>query len=259
MTGNHSFISENVLLSSPKSHINTGFSSCTTIARKDLSMSLILANVRSICNKLDILKLFLVDHRLDILAVTESWGRPALLDAFLTLDNYTLFRQDRCDRFGGGVFLLVRKDLRPSYFPTFNRSDVFEDSIWCTIPVSSSKRLLIGCLYRSPSSSPLNNNRLVDLFDNVAAEQIDYKVLVGDFNCPDINWDLMSSSTSSQFLLDSCSNNFFTQLVNTPTRGNHILDLIFVNDVTFVSDILVGDSFPGSDHETVSCSLIFDP
>ena len=97
-------------------------------------MSLILANVRSICNKLDILKLFLVDHRPDILAVTESWGRPALLDAFLTLDNYTLFRQDRCDRFGGGVFLLVRKDLRPSYFPTFNRSDVFEDSIWCTIP-----------------------------------------------------------------------------------------------------------------------------
>ena len=53
------------------------------------------------------------------------------------------------------------------------------------LQVSSSKRLLIGRLYRSPSSSPLNNNRLVDLFDNVAAEQIDYKVLVGDFNCPD--------------------------------------------------------------------------
>ena len=105
------------------------------IAGKDISIKMYLMNVRSICNKLDLLKLFLDEHRPDILAVTESWGRPALLDSFLTFDDYMLFRRDRCsDRIGGGVFLLVRQSLLPSpfLFPLSERSDSFEDAVWCS-------------------------------------------------------------------------------------------------------------------------------
>ena len=80
--------------------------------RPTLVLKVFLTNVRSICNKLDLLKAFIDYHRPDILAVTESWGRPTLLDSFLSSDEYVLFRQDRCsDRSGGGVFLLVKKSL----------------------------------------------------------------------------------------------------------------------------------------------------
>ena len=58
-----------------------------------------------------------------------------------------------------------------------------------------------------------------------------------------------------RFLVDCCSDNFLTQLVSTPTRGQHIFDLIFVNDCTLVSDTVVRENFPGSDHKTVFCSL----
>ena len=191
--------------------------------------------------------------------MTETWGRPALLDSFVTFAGYCLFRQDRLDRSGGGVFLLVRQDLRPSLFviPVLPLG-IFEDSVWCSIPVSFSKKLVVGCLYRSPHSSSINNQCLKNLFDNVCQAPFDYQVIVGDFNCPDINWENMSSTPSSQFLVDCCSDNFLTQLVSSPTREHHILDLVFVNDSTFVSDTMVGDNFPGSDHKAVFCSMVFD-
>ena len=131
--------------------------------RPTLVLKVILANVRSICNKLDIPKAFLDYHRPDILqAVTEPWGRPTLLDSFLSFDDDVLFRQDRCsDRSGGGVFLLVRKVWSSSSFvaPTFD-SEQFEDSVWCSIPTNSAQRLLVGCIYRSPSCPLLNDNCL---------------------------------------------------------------------------------------------------
>ena len=191
--------------------------------------------------------------------MTETWGRPALLDSFLTFDGYSLFRQDRFDRNGGGVLLLVHSDLHPSSFAIPVQSQgTFRDSVWCTLPLSSSKTLLLGCLYRSPHSSFDNNQCLSNLFDAVCHASFDYIMIVGDFNCPDVNWESLSCPPSSQFIVDCCSDNFLTQLVSSPTRGQHILDLIFVNDSSFVSNILVGDSFPGSDHRSVSCSLFFD-
>ena len=72
------------------------------------TLTLILANVRSICNKLDALHVFIDYHKPDIFAVTESWGRPALVDSLITPKGYILFRKDRQDRMGGGVFILVR-------------------------------------------------------------------------------------------------------------------------------------------------------
>lgn len=204
------------------------------------------------------MKLFVDHHRPDILAVTESWGRPALTDSFLTLDGYVLFRRDRDDRTGGGVFLLVRRELSPvAFLPPDDCAEPFQDSVWCSIKISSSRTLLIGCVYRSPNSSFANDARLETCFNFVHDLNFDYCLIAGDFNCPNVNWETFSSSSSSQFLVDFCLNSFLTQIVKQPTRGDNILDLIFVNDTSFVKTLSVDDEFPGSDHKSVSCSLLF--
>jgi hypothetical protein len=206
-----------------------------------------------------VLKVFLDQQRPDILAVTESWGRPELLDSFLTPDGYVLFRNDRLHGLGGGVFLLVRHELSPLPLNISDQDAVrFEDSVWCTIPISPKKNILVGCVYRSPSSSSLNNDRLVQLFNFVCRSGSDYVIIAGDFNCPSINWNLLSCPTAFQFLLDACLDNFLSQVVNIPTRNENILDLVFLNDKTCVTDVRVNDEFPGSDHKIVSCSLFFD-
>jgi hypothetical protein len=191
------------------------------------------------------------------LAVTESWGRPCLTDALLIPPGYIIFRKDRNDRQGGGVFVLVREELKPVSFPLPDNLTVYEDSVWTTFRVHS-KSLLLGCIYRSPSSSLINNESLTSIFECIGQSNFDFKVIVGDFNSPDIDWKMLDASTTCRFLLDCSLDNFLTQLVDTPTRGNHILDLMFVNDPSFVSSVLVNEPFPGSDHSTVHCCMQFD-
>ena len=224
----------------------------------NLSLSFFLLNVRSICNKLDTLKMYVDYHRPDILALTETWGRPSLTDALLTPPGYSLFRRDRRDRFGGGVAILIRNELVPTAFVIPDNHDKFEDSVWAVVRISSTKTLLVGCLYRSPSSVPDNDARLVSLFDFACQSDFNYCIIGGDFNSPDINWTSMEGPPSSQFIFDSALDNFLSQLVLAPTRGSNTLDLVFVNDPTFVSDLSVTDEFPGSDHKSVSCFLTFD-
>ena len=215
-------------------------------------------NARSICNKLGALFAYVDHYNPDILAVTETWGRPALLDSFLTPQNYVLFRKDRCDRVGGGVLLLVREKFSPCFFALPDELQNFEDSVWCFLHVSNAKTLLAGCFYRSPSSSDHNNAYLPLLFDFARQSPHDYCALVGDFNCPNIDWTLMNAPESNSFLLDSALDNDLTQMVLDPTRDSHVLDLFLVNDPTFVSSTIVAECFPGSDHKSVSCSLVFD-
>ena len=50
--------------------------------------------------------------------------------------------------------------------------------------------------------------------------------------------------------------NGFTQYVNSPTRGDHVLDLVFVNDDFAVSGVEVGPSFSTSNHNSISFNLV---
>lgn len=223
-----------------------------------IPLSLTLVNARSLCNKLDALFVYVDHYNPDIMAITETWGRPALLDSFITPSGYVLFRKDRADRFGGGVVLLVREEFRPSPFIIPSEIDCFDDSVWCVLQIAVSMSLLVGCFYRSPSSSAFNDDRLVSLFRHASQSSHNHCVFVGDFNCPDIDWNLLSSPPSSSFLLDCHLECSLTQVVSAPTRGDHLLDLVFVNDPTFVSSARISESFPGSDHKTVLCQLNFD-
>ena len=93
----------------------------------------------------------------------------------------------------------------------------------------------MGTIYRSPNSRPDNDNDLLTFINNFSSSVYDYKLLLGDFNCPNINWHSLSSSVAfdKQFL--DTLKNFLSQLVRIPTRSRgmdtpHILDLVISND-----------------------------
>ncbi|MEL6931234.1 MAG: reverse transcriptase family protein, partial [Cyanobacteria bacterium J06600_6] len=161
-------------------------------------------------------------------------------------------------RRGGGVFLLVRSDLKPVEYLFHNNDDqaLFEDSVWCSINNPTS--VLIGCLYRSPLSSCSNDATLCALIHEACSSFDGHKMILGDFNCPDIDWEHMSSQPSTQFLVDCCNNNFLHQMVTVPTRGNNVLDLVLVDDSSFVADLVVSAPFPGSDHLSVNVTIEFN-
>ena len=66
-----------------------------------------------------------------------------------------------------------------------------------------------------------------------------------DFNYPHIDWSVPvnNGSICSSLFLTCVLENGLTQLVNSPTRGNHCIDLVMVSDVNILFDISVVDPF----------------
>ena len=81
-------------------------------------------------------------------------------------------------------------------------------------------------VYRSPNSSPENNSKINNFINSVK----DNSVIVGDFNYPDINWELLTGTLHTQEFLDVLSEKHLNQHVTFPThQAGNILDLVFSN------------------------------
>jgi len=75
-------------------------------------------------------------------------------------------------------------------------------------------------------------------------------IVVGDFNCPDINW-VDFCTPSNHFgvqLYNFAVTNGFIQAVNKPTRGNNLVDLVLINQPFSLSALSVEPPFSSSDH-----------
>ena len=99
----------------------------------------------------------------------------------------------------------------------------------------------------------LNNdvvNEFIGLFDsgNILSAN-STTIICGDFNIP--------SNKKLNGFLDVMIENGFTQYVNSPTRGDNILDLVFVNDDFAVTDVNVIPPFSTSDHNSISFNIIY--
>ncbi|ESO06001.1 hypothetical protein HELRODRAFT_160107 [Helobdella robusta] len=111
-------------------------------------------------------------------------------------------------------------------------------------------------VYRSPNSDLNNNSNLLVLlkkFSKIKGQ----KIYVGDFNLPNIDWDLVSTpggvrSMESMFL--NCVRDLYLhQLVSKATRfrtsqKSNILDLILVHDKDVVANIDYNSPIGNSDH-----------
>jgi len=84
--------------------------------------------------------------------------------------------------------------------------------------------------------------------------------VVGDLNCPDVNWkDSTSPCDGVQDKLLDCFCKFgMVQLVNDVTCNDHILDLVLTNEPLIFTHISVDVPFANSDHNTVQFSVGVD-
>ena len=80
---------------------------------------------------------------------------------------------------------------------------------------------------------------------------------MGDFNCPNINLDLLLSSSSFSVLCDLIFDLDLSQVIDVPTHSKgHTLDLVITNTPDSISDICVdGSLFHSSDHFPISLSI----
>ncbi len=126
-------------------------------------------------------------------------------------------------------------------------------TIECLLP--SCVKWLIVCCYRPPNSNEINDLR--SLADNVVPSY--EKILIaGDFNFPNITWQLdshyTSLSTLGQDFCDILDDYFMSQLCLQLTRDSNTLDLVISNqhELVSVTDICDPSEFGMfSDHKII--------
>ena len=143
----------------------------------------------------------------------------------------------------------------------------YQESIWLNIKLNGKDKLLLGCVYRSPSSTEQNNIKLFNLLQQIPEYDSTHTVITWDFNYPEIEWTTWSTTKSeehhSQKFSDACRFTYLHQHTTQPTRHRHgqnesLLDLVFTNEEHMVLSI---DYLPGlgiSDHAVMIFNVHVD-
>lgn len=191
-------------------------------------------------------------HSPSIVCLTETWLNDTVIDSEISPAGYALLRKDRRAGRGGGVAVLIKSNLEFSLLPDLPGTE----TIWCKIYIKGIV-IVIGVLYRPPNSDdivPAINDYLVSnkLYDCRL-------LLAGDFNLPHVNWNLLIPTgrdrTLCASLIDLAVSFGLTQVVDTETRKDAILDLVFVNQQLLSHGVKCEVIDGLSDHKAVEVAL----
>lgn len=195
----------------------------------------------------------------DIILLQETKLDATVLNSELAMNGYNIHRLDR-NRHGGGVLVAVKSDLKGAVQNQLYMAP--SEMIWIEISgLARGHKIIVGNYYRPNKNDAISASAFVDSLALATqhAERTNSKiVLVGDFNCPDIDWagvggDYRSNDSQKQ-LRDAISDASLTQLVTTPTRGNNILDLVCSSHPELIQNLEVTPAF--SDHNGISFSIL---
>ena len=142
-------------------------------------------------------------------------------------------------------------------------SQVFFNSphhVWTSIKLQGSDSLLVGCIYRSPSSNiDTSTTSLCDLLTNL--HNYTHLLICGDFNYKAISWSNFSGTSNNCHIepfLDTIDDLFLFQHISEPTRYREeetpsLLDLVFTNEQDMINNLVYLP--PLSDHVCIEFDL----
>jgi hypothetical protein len=188
------------------------------------------------------------------------------------MTGYQVLRADRSRRKGGGVITYIREDLAVTNIEEFS-NDCCE-YLACYLP---SLKTALVTVYRPPSC-PVNKfkeaidsiNMWLERFEN-HGQLFPNLILNGDLNFKSMNfWEpqdihnlrdrayirtLSVDNQQALLLLELIDQHMMQQIIQEPTRGDAVLDLIFTNNSELFSKILVVENTIISDHKTILASM----
>ena len=192
-------------------------------------LSIMQINTRGLLNKLDHLRDIINYSYPDVILLCETWLNARTID-LVELKGYKLISKNRIDRIGGGVGILLKRELR-----TRCRDDLCVETQHLEHVVvelkTDTKNILLVSGYRPPNTSVktmlLEYKRLITTIRKCK----NHELIIG----LDHNLDLMKThihKQTSEFLEMNLSNDL-TPCITKPTRITHttatLLDNIFVS------------------------------
>lgn len=209
-------------------------------------------NARSLRNKIDELRIMLLNEEIDIIAITETYIDTNNIDFTheYQINSYKLYHKDRVGKRGGGVLLYIKENIcsLEVQIPSNN------SELLCVKINNKDIDINVVVVYRRPTHTYQED---IDLYNNLEKTLSTKETLIiGDFNLPNIHWgDVKGSGHASEKMTEFIKDNFLYQLVQKPTRGDNILDLVITTHENLISDLEVGELISNCDHNIVRLQI----
>lgn len=216
-------------------------------------------NIQSLCarqmTKFNELKLCVVDSKIDILCLTETWLTDNINDNVIAIDGYKLIRNDRKYSRGGGICVYFRNDIVCSVVSQSELTVAMDDSntteyLFLEV-VYKQNKFLLGTFYNPPRRGCSEM-----LFEKLSTLALFYRntVVVGDFNT-----DLIKNDTRSNNLKNAIESSGFECINSEPTHfcsgASSLIDLMITNNPDFLYNFnqVSGPGF--SKHDIIFASI----
>lgn len=225
-------------------------------------INIISWNARGIRNKKDELFNFLLSRNIHICLISET-----MLNKNISIKHteFYCYRNDREQGRGGGVAILVRKNVEHTFVPPLNT--FFIENIGVKIRTSNGSYINIFSCY-FPGGSPGRDNvkkvqfkaDLRKLYNNH-----DNFILGGDFNCRHSLWGCQRANCWGNLLYEKLDSDSFqiiypsdhTYIPSDPRRQSSTLDFFLTDLANSLTPVSVINDL-GSDHLPIHVSLNSD-
>ena len=216
-------------------------------------------NCQSISNKREEFEQLLDSTKADVIFGTESWLRKDIKDHEVFPDGYTVYRKDRKNSIGGGVFIAVKDYLISSHMADY---DADCEILWVKINIASCRSLYLASYYRPNAHDEESLKHLDESLQKIPRNN-SHVWIAGDMNLPGIIWPSGSlksdcpSPAQHELFMKILADHGLTQVIDKPTREENILDLVAGNNPTLLNRTEI---IPGIlDHDVVFAELDITP
>ena len=218
------------------------------IINKQNNKGLIVASIkiRSIINKLGMIKEFLFNNNIDILCVQETWINPENTK-YLNFRGYETIQTKPCKRKGCGILTLIKKNIKYSIIQVKELEDDLEI---ITIRI---KNLNISNIYIHPNSKKQGFYKMKNTLRNMK----DFHIITGDFNAHHKSWSRGKQNKRGELLAFWLKNNCMKVVngkedathFNFKTKESNSPDICAINEkfLQNIDKIRIGEDL-GSDH-----------
>ena len=158
-----------------------------------------------------------------------------------------------------GVAIYVKKEFCAQKVNLSPDQEKSKESVWAEIKLKNDDTLLIGCVYRPPSNTEMENKTLYETILSVTKGK-SHVLIGGDFNQPQIDWINGTSPGSkdhpASVFLEFTRDSFLHQHVKSPThyRGTQnptLIDLVFSSEEDMVKNLTQEAPVGKSHHQVI--------
>ena len=185
-------------------------------------------NIQGLSSSFDSLRLCMAEQAFDVLGITESNLKSNSSDAQFELHGYGMERKDGTTKTTHGIVVYISNRL--TYKRRYDLETDNIDGLWIEVILPKSKPILLGILYRSPSSDTEHQSDIC-LQISTAMNSNSETWIMGD-----INHDLLqnrSRDAKCRAFKQFTRSLQLRQLIDKPTRvterSSSLLDHIYVN------------------------------